>query len=119
MGVRCLTAEKSLLQRNRLPVPCRTAEQGILRSALELQRKWAPKPGGRGVNDRRFRKFPVIFPALRELRSVKGGRDARGPSPHRRSRAGALASTLSAKASSLPCTSFPSMKRRASGGEGW
>ena len=54
------------------PVPAKQnslfrAEQGIVRSALELQRKWAPAPGGKRENGRRFRKFPVIFPGLHPM----------------------------------------------------
>jgi len=34
------------------------AEQGIVRSALELQRKCTPEPGGTRRNGRRFSTFP-------------------------------------------------------------
>jgi hypothetical protein len=79
---------------------------------MELQRKWTPEPDGKRENDLKFQKFPVIFPVLREFRPAKGGRDARGPSPHRRSRAGALASTAPPASAVARSTGTVSIKQK-------
>src|SRR5258708_38784671 len=51
-------------------IPCSVQKQGIVRSALESQRKWAPEPDGKRRDGRKFQQFPV----LRESRSVKCAR---------------------------------------------
>src|SRR5260221_10501803 len=44
------------------------AEQGIVRSALELQYKWTPESAQSAEMAGDFQHFPAIFPALRESR---------------------------------------------------
>jgi hypothetical protein len=41
-------------------------EQGIIRNKLELLRKLASEHARKYRNGRKFQKFPVIFPVLRE-----------------------------------------------------
>jgi hypothetical protein len=70
----------SLFQRNNCLF---RAEQGIVPSALELQRKRTPERGEKHRNGRKFQKFPVIFPATRELAYRHGTVSGFSPAPQR------------------------------------
>jgi len=60
-------------------IRCSVPSRETVHSALELQRKWTPEPSGKRRNGRKFQKFPVIFPVLRE----SGVRRAADPAGYR------------------------------------
>src|SRR5712691_4758932 len=45
---------------SREKIPCSVQNRELVRSVLELQRKWTPESDGKRRNGRKFRKFPVL-----------------------------------------------------------